>query len=165
MTDLIVKLFLPYWHDNRASMAVSLFLETVWNSHRLCIRITGVRGYTRWHGYWMLLGDAVTPSRRPWRGRTAVTGVRGRGTGRPVVLTFTRSMQASIFSCSTAFLAWEMLVVLLLDMPSFILRPLERPTRLPALLFQRRIPALLAPCLPPPTASLSSRGGEHTLLG
>lgn len=34
--------------------------------------------------------------------------------------TFTLSMQASIFSCSTAFLAWEMLVVLLLDMPSFI---------------------------------------------
>lgn len=37
--------------------------------------------------------------------------------------TFTLSMQASIFSCSTAFRAWEMLVVLLLDTPSFILRP------------------------------------------
>lgn len=29
-------------------------------------------------------------------------------------------MQASIFSCSTAFLAWEMLAVLLLAMPSFM---------------------------------------------
>lgn len=38
--------------------------------------------------------------------------------------TFTLSMHASIFSCSTAFLAWEMLAVLLLDMPSFILPPL-----------------------------------------
>lgn len=44
------------------------------------------------------------------------------------MLTFTRSMQASIFSCSTAFRAWEMLVVLLLDMPSFILRPLQAAT-------------------------------------
>lgn len=34
--------------------------------------------------------------------------------------TFILSMQASIFSCSTAFLAWEMLAVLLLAMPSFI---------------------------------------------
>lgn len=40
--------------------------------------------------------------------------------------TFTLSMHASIFSCSTAFLAWEMLVVLLLDTPSFILRPWNR---------------------------------------
>lgn len=39
--------------------------------------------------------------------------------------TFTLSMQASIFSCSTALLAWEMLVVLLLDMPSFIPLPLR----------------------------------------
>jgi hypothetical protein len=37
-------------------------------------------------------------------------------------------MQASIFSCSTAFLAWEMLAVLLLDMPSFILQLLEVTT-------------------------------------
>lgn len=35
--------------------------------------------------------------------------------------TFILSMQASIFSCSTAFLAWEMLAVLLLAMPSFML--------------------------------------------
>lgn len=34
--------------------------------------------------------------------------------------TFILSMQASIFSCSTAFLAWEMLAVLLLAMPSFM---------------------------------------------
>lgn len=34
--------------------------------------------------------------------------------------TFILSMQASIFSCSTAFLAWEMLAVLLLTMPSFM---------------------------------------------
>lgn len=40
--------------------------------------------------------------------------------------TFILSIQASIFSCSTAFLAWEMLVVLLLDMTSFILLPLLR---------------------------------------
>lgn len=40
-------------------------------------------------------------------------------------LTFILSIQASIFSCSTAFLAWEMLVVLLLDMTSFILLPLK----------------------------------------
>lgn len=32
-------------------------------------------------------------------------------------------MHASIFSCSTAFLAWEMLAVLLLAMPSFMVAP------------------------------------------
>lgn len=35
-------------------------------------------------------------------------------------------MQASIFSCSTAFLAWEMLAVLLLAMPSFIVLLLQQ---------------------------------------
>lgn len=49
----------------------------------------------------------------------------GRVEGLLCGLTFTLSIQASIFSCSTAFLAWEMLVVLLLDMPSFIVWPLE----------------------------------------
>lgn len=38
-------------------------------------------------------------------------------------LTFTRSMHASILSCSTALRACEMLVVLLLDMPSSGPRP------------------------------------------
>lgn len=37
-----------------------------------------------------------------------------------VLSTFILSMQASIFSCSTAFLAWEMLAVLLLAIPSFM---------------------------------------------
>lgn len=37
--------------------------------------------------------------------------------------TFTLSMQASIFNCFIALLAWEMLVVLLLDRPAFILWP------------------------------------------
>ena len=50
-----------------------------------------------------------------------------RGQAGLCTLTFTLSMQASIFSCSTAFRAWEMLAVLLLDMPSFILLPLEQP--------------------------------------
>lgn len=35
--------------------------------------------------------------------------------------TFTKPMQDAIFSCSTAFLSWERLVVLLLDMPYFSL--------------------------------------------
>lgn len=35
-------------------------------------------------------------------------------------------MQASIFSCSTAFLAWEMLAVLLLAIPSFIVLLLQQ---------------------------------------
>lgn len=39
------------------------------------------------------------------------------------LLTFTRSMQASILSCSTVLRACEMLAVLLLDMPSFFPRP------------------------------------------
>lgn len=42
--------------------------------------------------------------------------------------TFTLSMPASIFSCSTAFLACEMLAVLLLDMPSFMLGSLQVTT-------------------------------------
>lgn len=40
---------------------------------------------------------------------------------RNISCTFILSMQASIFSCSTAFLAWEMLAVLLLAMLSFML--------------------------------------------
>ena len=54
----------------------------------------------------------------PFRAGFGAGGEAGSG-----VLTFTLSIQASILSCSTAFRAWEMLVVLLFDMPSFILCP------------------------------------------
>lgn len=74
-----------------------------------------------------------------------------------MVLTFTRSMQASIFSCSTAFLAWEMLVVLLLGMPSFILRPLKRPRPKGCRGYCSKGEAQPCWALPFPPASLSSQ--------
>lgn len=74
-----------------------------------------------------LRGDVFTLTRLLWTWGDCCERSAGQRAGGPVTLTFTLSMQASIFSCSTAFRAWEMLVVLLLDMPSFILLPLEQP--------------------------------------
>lgn len=71
-------------------------------------------------------------------------------------LTLTLSIQASILSCSTAFLACEMLVVLLLDMTSFILLPLKQAK----LTGWKRLTLLAV--LPSPTAySFSVPAGEH----
>lgn len=72
-------------------------------------------------------------------------------------ITFTLSMQASIFSCSTAFLAWEMLVVLLLDMPSFIpvLPANNHRVRVGVLLSQGNVGPSYFSYPPPPEASPS----------
>lgn len=79
------------------------------------------------------------------------------------LLTFTRSMQASILSCSTVLRACEMLAVLLLDMPSFFPRPWrpwngrERGQRAQALLPKgeagpAQCPSRPFPSCPPPAA-------------